>query len=1535
VVTITGANFTGATAVKFGATAATTFTVNTATQITATAPAGSAGTVDVTVTTAGGTSATSAADQYTYAAAPTVTAISPTAGPTAGGTVVTITGTNFTGATAVKFGATAATTFTVNTATQITVTAPAGSAGVVDVTVTTAGGTSATSAADQYTYVAAPTVTAISPTSGPTAGGTVVTVTGTNFTGATAVKFGATAATTFTVNTATQITVTAPAGSAGVVDVTVTTAGGTSATSAADQYTYIAAPTVTAVSPNAGPLAGGTVVTITGTNFTGATAVKFGATPASSFTVNTATQITATAPAGSAGTVDVTVTTTGGTSATGAADQYTYAAPPTVTAISPTSGPTAGGATVTVTGTNFTGATAVKFGATAATTFTVNTATQITVTSPAGSAGTVDVTVTTAGGTSATSAADQYTYAAPPTISKAFGVANIAQNGTTTLTFTITNPGTNTTAANGIAFSDTLTNGLQVASTPGVTNSCGGAVTTGSTSISLAGGSIATPGATCTIGVNVTPTTAGTVTNTTGAVSSTNGGTGATSNTATLNVVGYNIVRTGGGSFPAATFNVGYPAGNTFTANCTGCTGTIHWAFQSGAQPPGINLTIVAASLSGIPSATGQFTMIVTATDTGTGISGSASFPFTILPDVGVSIPTNATGQSYSNLVNNTQAYVIGGSMTAPATPAVQLSGTIVSGDKPAGGVTIDASGVGTFATTQGGSVVIAADGTFKYTPPLTKITSDTFNYIATSNTGTVPSIPQYAASTAAATNTGTITLNLSNRVWYVNNAAGGGNGQSQSPFNSLLSFSNSARITPDAANDIIFVYNGNGTTTNYNNGVSLLSGEQLWGEGVALVVNGNTLVTAGTKPQITNINAATDIVVLNDGNTVKGLTITGATRDGIAGASHAGFTADTLTIQNNTASGLHLTSMTGTVTVTNTTLSGNATGLDINNGTAAISLDNTNTVTANAGQRQVSIQNRPAAAGTIDIGATINDSAVGSTGILVNNSASGTINFSGNQTLRTTTNTAVNLTSNTGTTISFTGTLGITTTSGTGFSATGGGTVTSTNAASTLSTLTGTALLVSNTTIGATNLEFNSISANGGSNGIFLNNTGASGGLHVTGNVASTTNDGSGGTLQNMTGPDATPNETATVGAGVYLNATSNVSLNHMNLHDFSNYAVVGTGVTGFTMTYTTVNGTNGTSQGGTGEGDVYFTGLSGSATVDHSNFSGGIYDTFHVFNNGSQTLNRITITNSSFATITGATNLSNDALVFQGTGGTLNVTVQNSSFTSARGDLFQMDLHGTMSSDLVFTGNTLTNNNGNIVSGGGGITLGGGGASDNVTYTFNVSNNTLRDALGSAIAVGLGTGTHTTTGTISGNTIGVAATANSGSAQGSGIGYTHNGGTGVSTVTITNNTVYQYNNSGIGLNFGAIGTSNTARLNATVTGNTVSNPGTFASNGFLLTAGTSLSPLDTGVACLTLGGSGATANILAGSGANGQTDMRIRDRFNVKVGLPGYSSTTLDTAGVITFLQNNNTGTASVPAPASGTTNGTTNGFFGPACP
>src|SRR3984893_1307943 len=158
-VTITGTNFAAGDTVAFGGSAATGVTVNSATSITATSPAGS-GTVDVTVTGPGGTSATSSADQFTYGpppSAPTVSAVSPASGPVAGGTAVTITGTNFAAGDTVSFGGNAATGVTVNSPTSITAGAPPGNAqkvgGTVEVTVTGGGNTSPASPADEFTYI--------------------------------------------------------------------------------------------------------------------------------------------------------------------------------------------------------------------------------------------------------------------------------------------------------------------------------------------------------------------------------------------------------------------------------------------------------------------------------------------------------------------------------------------------------------------------------------------------------------------------------------------------------------------------------------------------------------------------------------------------------------------------------------------------------------------------------------------------------------------------------------------------------------------------------------------------------------------------------------------------------------------------------------------------------------------------------------------------------------------------------------------------------------------------------------------------------------------------------------------------------------------------------------------------------------------------------------------------------------------------------------------------------------------------------------
>lgn len=105
-----------------------------------TGPDGTVETLNVTLTGKG--VYTKIANPFTGwgAAAPTVTAATPSGA--AAGALVTITGTGFTGATAVKFGATNATAFSVLGDATIVAVVPTGSAGAAAITVTNGAGTS-------------------------------------------------------------------------------------------------------------------------------------------------------------------------------------------------------------------------------------------------------------------------------------------------------------------------------------------------------------------------------------------------------------------------------------------------------------------------------------------------------------------------------------------------------------------------------------------------------------------------------------------------------------------------------------------------------------------------------------------------------------------------------------------------------------------------------------------------------------------------------------------------------------------------------------------------------------------------------------------------------------------------------------------------------------------------------------------------------------------------------------------------------------------------------------------------------------------------------------------------------------------------------------------------------------------------------------------------------------------------------------------------------------------------------------------------
>ena len=133
---------------------------------------------------------------------------------------------------------------------------------------------------------------------------------------------------------------------------------------------------------------------------------------------------------------------------------------------------------------------------------------------PAGSTGSLSNTATVASATTDptpanNSATATTTILSATSLNKAFAPTNIAVGGTTTLTFTLTNPPTNN-PAQVVSFVDSLPSKLQIAGVPNIINTCtGGTVTAtaGGSTINVSGttvpASTATAG-TCSISVSVT-----------------------------------------------------------------------------------------------------------------------------------------------------------------------------------------------------------------------------------------------------------------------------------------------------------------------------------------------------------------------------------------------------------------------------------------------------------------------------------------------------------------------------------------------------------------------------------------------------------------------------------------------------------------------------------------------------------------------------------------------------------------------------------------------------------------------------------------------------------------------------------------------------------------------------------------------------------------------------------------------------------------------------------------------------------------------
>jgi len=132
-VTITGASLTQTRKVTFGGVAATSFTVDSDTQVAAVVPSG-AETGKIVINTPGG----KARSATSFLVTPQILSFSPPSGPV--GTLVTITGVSLLQTTKVTFGGVATTQFTVNSDTQVAATVPTGAV-TGPIGITTPGGT--------------------------------------------------------------------------------------------------------------------------------------------------------------------------------------------------------------------------------------------------------------------------------------------------------------------------------------------------------------------------------------------------------------------------------------------------------------------------------------------------------------------------------------------------------------------------------------------------------------------------------------------------------------------------------------------------------------------------------------------------------------------------------------------------------------------------------------------------------------------------------------------------------------------------------------------------------------------------------------------------------------------------------------------------------------------------------------------------------------------------------------------------------------------------------------------------------------------------------------------------------------------------------------------------------------------------------------------------------------------------------------------------------------------------------------------------
>jgi hypothetical protein len=162
-----------------------------------------------------------------------------------------------------------------------------------------------------------------------------------------------------------------------------------------------------------------------------------------------------------------------------------------------------------------------------------------------------------------------------------------------------------------------------------------------------------------------------------------------------------------------------------------------------------------------------------------------------------------------------------------------------------------------------------------------------------------------------------TTSTTASTRIWFVDNRNSGGTGAADDPFAALAD----AQLAAEDG-DIIYIANGDGTTTGLDAGLILAAANiSVIGEGVALVVDGATLATAGIAPKITNPAGAGITLNTADNTLIKGLIIDSVSGDGLVVNDSTGVTLEEVTISNSGESAIEGSGADVELTLTNVTI--------------------------------------------------------------------------------------------------------------------------------------------------------------------------------------------------------------------------------------------------------------------------------------------------------------------------------------------------------------------------------------------------------------------------------------------------------------------------------------------------------------------------------------------------------------------------------------------------------------------------------------